>query len=73
MLTSSRPKGGQHDTINEEDCRDARSGEVRRRCSSGSAAAEELGSEGLNDYRTPAAILDPAIATMHYSTATHYR
>jgi hypothetical protein len=28
---------------------------------------------GLGDFRTPAAFLDPAIATKHYSTATFYR
>jgi hypothetical protein len=26
----------------------------------------------LNNFRTPAAFLDPAIATLHYSIATHY-
>jgi hypothetical protein len=29
--------------------------------------------EGLNNFRNPAAFLDPAIATVHYSIATHYR
>jgi hypothetical protein len=31
------------------------------------------GTEGLNNFRTPAAFLDPAIATVQYTTATHYR
>jgi hypothetical protein len=31
MMTSSRPKGLQHDTNNEEDYRDGRSGEMYRR------------------------------------------
>jgi hypothetical protein len=27
---------------------------------------------GFDNFRIPAAVLDPAIATVHYSTATHY-
>jgi hypothetical protein len=34
LLRSSRPKGGMHDTNTEEDCRDGRSGVVRRQQSS---------------------------------------
>jgi hypothetical protein len=57
----------------EEECRDGRSGEVWRRCYSGSSAAGKSGTGGLKIFRTPTAFLDPAIATMHYSTVTHYR
>jgi hypothetical protein len=64
---------GQHSN-NEENSRDGRSGEVsRRRSSSGSLAAGKPGTERLNNFRTPAVYVDPAIATMRYSTATHYR
>jgi hypothetical protein len=60
--------------MSEEESRDGRSGEVwRRRWSSRSAAAGKPGTEGLNDFHNPAAFLDPAIATVHYLTATHYR
>jgi hypothetical protein len=38
-----------------------------------STAAGNPGTEGLNNFRTPAAFLGPAIATVHYPTATHYR
>jgi hypothetical protein len=39
--TSSLPKGEQHDNGSEEECRDGRTGEVWRRRSSGSTAADE--------------------------------
>jgi hypothetical protein len=41
--------------------------------SAGSAPAGKPGTEGLNNFRTPAAFSDPTIATAHYSPATHYR
>jgi hypothetical protein len=41
--------------------------------SSGQTAAGKLCAEGLNDFRTPAAFLDPEIFTMPYPTAIHYR
>jgi hypothetical protein len=47
MLPSSRPKGGQHDTITKEDYRNGWSGEVRRQRSLGSAGAGKLSAEGF--------------------------
>jgi hypothetical protein len=64
---------GQHDNSDEEDGRDGRSGEICRQRFLGLAAAGKPGTAGLNNFRTPAAFLDPAISTMPYSTATHYR
>jgi hypothetical protein len=57
---------GKHDTNNEEVCRDGKSGEVWRRRSSRSTAAGKSGTEGLNDFLTPAASwIKPFMATMH--------
>jgi hypothetical protein len=41
--------------------------------SRGLAPAGKPGTEGLNSFRTPAAFLDTAMVTLHYSTATIYR
>jgi hypothetical protein len=57
MSTSSRLKaqGVKHDTSDEEECRDGRSGEVWRRRCSRSTAARKQSTEGLSNVRTPAA------------------
>jgi hypothetical protein len=74
MLTSSRPKGG------------STTATPRRIVATGGAARfggkvflrtsrrrKTRYTEDLDNFRTPAAFLDPVIATVHYSTATHYR
>jgi hypothetical protein len=47
LVRSSRPKGGQHDIIKEEGCRDGRSGVVRRQRSSGSIAVGKPCTKGF--------------------------
>jgi hypothetical protein len=72
-LTSSRPKGGS--------TKQQRGGLSRREerrgmtavCFWGQAAAGKPGTECLNNFRNPTASLDLAIATGHYSLASHYR
>jgi hypothetical protein len=70
---SSRPKGASMTTTSRRTTatgKEARSsGWVFLRIS----RRRKPGTEGLNTFRTPAVFLDPASATVHYSTATHYR
>jgi hypothetical protein len=73
---------GRHDNNNEEDYRVGGSGEVWRRGDPHDQRPPENRktpqnnrgpSQGLNNFRTPAASFDPVIATVHYPTATNYR
>jgi hypothetical protein len=74
---SRATEGGKHDICNEEECRDGRSGEVY--LAAGVLWALDQPPSGnhlrkvLGKCPHPAAFSDPAMATMLYPTATHYR